>query len=149
MKKLVNKYKFYAQTRPNRLRAFFVVAALLILLGLISIVVAVLIQKDAPQQKQPSPISQQQEVQVAITKDGFLPAVLLVKKGAKITWTNTDDANHQIQANPHPTGESLLGLKSEILGSRQAYEYTADTSGNFGYHDYLNPTTNGTLQVQE
>jgi len=118
------------------------------LLLLISTLVAVLTQEDAPQ-KQPPPISQQQEAQVTITKDGFIPASLIVKKGTKIVWTNSDEATHQLQANPHPTGDSLPGLKSEILTPAQTYEYTADTTGTFGYHDHLNPTTNGTIEVQE
>jgi len=86
---------------------------------------------------------------VSITKDGFIPASLVVQKGTKIIWTNTDDNSHQIQANPHPTGDSLPSLKSEILNNTQTYEYTADTPGTYSYHDKLNPINNGTIEVQE
>ncbi len=85
---------------------------------------------------------------ITITKDGFVPANLVVKKGTKIEWVNTDSAIHQIQANPHPTGTSLPGLSSAILNTNQSYQYTANTSGSFGYHDHINPTVNGTLEVK-
>lgn len=87
--------------------------------------------------------------EVTITADGFEPATLLVEPGTKVIWTNTDDELHQVAANPHPTSEELPDLKSEILNEGQTYDFIAGQSGEFGYHDYQNPTTNGTLIVVE
>lgn len=87
--------------------------------------------------------------QVNITANGFEPATLLIQPGTKIVWTNSDDELHQVSANPHPTGDELPGLKSEILNEGQTYEFTADQNGEFGYHDYQNPTKNGTLIIAE
>ncbi len=86
---------------------------------------------------------------VNITKDGFEPSVISVKQGTKVVWTNTDDALHQIVANPYPVGTDLPGLKSEILNGAQTYTYVANSAGTFGYHDQLIPTKNGTLVVQQ
>ena len=85
---------------------------------------------------------------VRITSSGFQPATLSVKQGTKVTWTNDDATLHQIMANPFPKGTGLPGLKSQILNNGQTYTYVASTSGTFGYHDQLKPTTNGTLIVQ-
>lgn len=85
---------------------------------------------------------------VSITKDGFLPSSLMVHKGTKIIWTNKDDAPHQVYANPYPSGKSLPGLKSPVLRPTNKYEYVANSSGTFFYHDQLQPTTNATLQVK-
>ena len=135
-------FRGFLKSKP-RLAVALAIASVLILLGGLAYIISNLNQPD------PQETSQQSVAQITITKDGFIPATLAVKKGTRIIWTNTDSKMHQIQANPHPTGESLPGLKSEILNNTQTYEYTADTVGIYGYHDQLNPTTNGTLDVQE
>ncbi len=86
---------------------------------------------------------------VTITNNGFIPATISVKKGTKITWTNTDTKLHQVASNPYPKDDGLKGLKSEILNNNQSYSFTATETGNFGYHDDRNPTVNGTIQVKK
>lgn len=86
---------------------------------------------------------------VTITKDGFDPATLIVKKGTTIIWTNADDSEHQLYANPYPSGKSLPGLKSKVLSISQTYSYTVDKTGIYGYHDQLNPATNATFEVKD
>lgn len=122
----------------------------LVTLFLFSVLIALLIQKGSSTNTYRSSVAPQQQVlEVSISKDGFTPGTVEVKKGAKIRWINNDQTTHQLQANPHPTGESLPGLRSEILNNEQIYEYTADTTGAFGYHDQLNPTINGTIEVKD
>ena len=84
---------------------------------------------------------------VRITKTGFIPATISVKQGTKVIWTNSDTNLHQVASNPYPKDTILPSLKSEILNNSQTYEYTANTSGTFGYHDQINPTINGTLVI--
>ena len=86
--------------------------------------------------------------QVVITSSGFVPATLSIAPNTKVVWTNSDTKPHQIQANPHPTGDSLNELKSEILANAQSYNYTFTQTGSYSYHDYLNPSTNGTIEVR-
>lgn len=145
LKAQVARLRLWTREKPKVAVPILGAVALLILV-LISVLIAVMIQDDKPQVTTRQP--EGPAAQVTITANGFEPATLVVKKGTKIIWTNSDQAMHQIYANPHPTGESLPGLKSEILNSTQTYEYTADTVGTYGYHDQLNPTTNGTLDVQ-
>lgn len=140
----VAKLRFYAREKPKVAVPLYAAVAIIALL-LISTLIALVTKEDV---KYP-PVTQQPVAQIQITKNGFVPGTLVVKKGTKVVWTNTDGKMHQVQANPHPNGESLPSLKSEILNNTQTYEYTADTVGSFGYHDHLNPTTNGTLEVQE
>lgn len=99
--------------------------------------------------KQPPAPQKEASASIMITAAGFEPATLAVEKGTRITWTNSDTRPHQLQANPHPTGKSLPGLRSEILNNQQAYVYVASEAGTFGYHDHLNPTVNGNLDVKE
>jgi plastocyanin len=133
-------------TKNNTSKIFSAAIALLVLLTFILLIARII------DNSSPIPITKTDEVKTAeikITKNGFVPANLLVAKGTKVTWTNSDKTNHQLQANPHPTGESLPGLKSEILHNQQTYTYTTDTLGTFSYHDHLNPTTNGIIEVKE
>ncbi len=84
---------------------------------------------------------------VTVTAGGFVPATLSITKNTKVIWTNGDNKLHRIQANPHPTGDSLPGLKSEVLANGHTYEYTFTKTGTYAYHDFINPTTNGTIEV--
>lgn len=86
---------------------------------------------------------------VHITRTGFQPATLYVKRGTRVIWTNSDSSLHQVASNPYPKDTGLPGLKSEILNNAQAYTYVANTAGSFGYHDQINPTVNGTLVVKK
>lgn len=87
--------------------------------------------------------------EVRITRQGFEPSTLVVKRGTKITWSNADSGLHQVASNQYPTDKDLPGLKSEILNNAQTYTYVANTTGSFGYHDQMKPTINGTLVIQK
>lgn len=92
--------------------------------------------------------SEAREAQVTITPEGFLPATLIVNKNTTVVFTNNDDKPRQLQANPHPTGDSLPNFKSEVLGNNQTYSYTFKQSGIFRFHDHLDPTINGSIEVK-
>jgi plastocyanin len=87
--------------------------------------------------------------EVRITPKGFEPATLVVKRGTRIAWINTDSKLHQVVSNPYPKGGDLPDLKSEILNDGQTYTYTANKFGSFGYHDQMRPTFNGTITIQK
>ncbi len=123
---------------------WFIIGAAL-MLAVIGIVMIISSNK-AEEKKISSPAPRVNKV--LITPQGFTPAEITVKPGTKVIWTNDDTAIHQIYANPHPTGKSLPSLKSAILNNKQTYEYTFTKTGTYGYHDQLNPTTNGTINVK-
>lgn len=86
--------------------------------------------------------------QVRITSSGFEPSTVVVDKGSRVVWVNADNKLHQVASNPYPKDNGLAGLKSEILNNNQTYQYTANKTGTFGYHDEMQPTVNGTLEVK-
>lgn len=89
------------------------------------------------------------EVEVQITKDGFVPSTVSIAKGTKVTWTNVDDNPHRIASNPYPDHTELPSLDSkEALGPDTTYTYTFEEAGTFGYHDHYRPTMNGTIVVE-
>lgn len=101
------------------------------------------------------PVSQQVRVttlpsgpQVSISNDGFLPAVIKIKVGDSVTWTNTDTAAHLVAANPFPSHSELPSLNARTgLAKNQSYIFTFTTAGTYNYHDDFNPSLNGTVIV--
>ncbi len=50
---------------------------------------------------------------VLIENNEFVPAILTVKKGTTVTWTNKDQAEHWVVSDPHPTHSDLPDLDSK------------------------------------
>jgi plastocyanin len=76
---------------------------------------------------------------VSITKDGFVPATIQIKKGGQVTWTNTDSTSHQVITDPHPAHINLKDLDSDPLGQGDSFTFTFEKAGTYGYHDEMNP----------
>jgi len=89
------------------------------------------------------------ESRVSITKDGFIPAVVSIKKGSQVTWTNQDSSFHEIASDPHPTHNNLNTLTSDKLAEGDSFTFMFENSGTYSYHDESNPLEfNGVVIVQ-
>lgn len=77
--------------------------------------------------------------QVVITKDGFSPITIQIKKGDSVTWTNKDSSIHQVAADPYPSHSSLPPLDSGPLNANDSYNFPFEKSGTYTYHDEINP----------
>jgi plastocyanin len=88
--------------------------------------------------------------QIVITKDGFQPATIQILTGSQVTWTNADEAPHQVAADPHPTHTSIPGFDStKTLKKNESYSFIFDKPGTYTYHDEKNPLkTLGTIIVK-
>jgi plastocyanin len=78
---------------------------------------------------------------VQIKSTGFAPATVTINQGDSVTWTNTDNKDHQVVAN----GGSFA---SPILKPNQKYTRTFQNGGTFRYHDALYPALRGTVTVR-
>ena len=76
---------------------------------------------------------------VSITKNGFVPATIQIKKGSQVTWTNNDTSPHQVITDPHPSHTNLKGLDSDPLAAGESFTFTFEKTGTYGYHDEMNP----------
>lgn len=103
-----------------------------------------------PRPQTPDTAEQSATASVTISKDGFVPATIRIKKGTTVIWTCQDDSPHQLASDPHPIHEGLAGLDSEEpLAKGDTYSFTFDTIGTFTYHDHLNPLSLlGTVVVE-
>lgn len=78
---------------------------------------------------------------VEITKTGFMPATIKVKKNTSVEFVNKDSVAHWVASDPHPTHTLLPGFDSmQDLNTEDTYSFTFDQTGTFTYHDHLNPT---------
>lgn len=68
---------------------------------------------------------------------GYVPTTFTITRGTTVTWTNHDDANHEIQG---------TGFNSGILTTGQTYSHTFNTVGSFDYSD-TSSSIQGTVNV--
>jgi plastocyanin len=89
--------------------------------------------------------------QVDLSDMGVIPAVVKIKKGQSVTWTNKSSTLHEIAADPFPTKATLSELDSQdALAQGDSFTFTFDKPGTYTYHDQLNPlASKGTVVVEE
>jgi amicyanin len=73
----------------------------------------------------------------------FSPAVIKVKKGTTVTWTNNDSVEHTV------TAVDGVGPDSELLGKGESYSFTFNEVGTFGYMCKPHPSMKGEVTVVE
>ncbi len=87
---------------------------------------------------------------VKITKEGFVPKTLIVKIGATVVWTNTDDGRHTVTSGS--AGEVTAPLKSELLDKDATYEFNFAHGGlyegSYRYFDQVTKTLRGEIIVE-
>lgn len=86
---------------------------------------------------------------VVITNGLFVPSVVKIKRGDRVTWINRDLVDHWIASAPHPTHDGLKGFDSQgDLKPGESYSFTFDLTGVWKYEDHLNPSLVGVVNVE-
>jgi plastocyanin len=79
---------------------------------------------------------------VSIRNFAFDPAVITVKAGTTVTWTNTDQDPHTV------TSDGKSGpLNSKPLNQGDTYQYTFTKAGTFSYLCTIHPFMTATVTV--
>lgn len=68
---------------------------------------------------------------------------LKIKQGTTVTWTNKDDARHDIT----PDEASDNFMPSELLAKGKSYSYTFKEVGTYAYHCSPHPYMKATVEV--
>lgn len=125
--------------------------ALVLLIAIVAVAIYMLfanLNKSNDDNVSQQPVSNGVVAKVSITKDGFEPSTITVKKGTVVEWTSADEStSHVVAANPYPSHTDLPELVSPQLGSGAVYRFTFNETGTFKYHDDLKPTNGGTVIV--
>ena len=77
---------------------------------------------------------------VAIQNFAFSPAIVTVKAGTTITWTNQDQDPHTVTAMSGP-------FHSPTLTTGKSFQYTFSTPGHFDYLCTIHPFMTATVVV--
>ncbi len=82
-----------------------------------------------------------------VTYKGFavVQKKITVKKGTTVTWTNQDNAMHDVT----PVNETADFKASELFGKGKTYSMTFNTVGSFDYFCSPHPYMKGTVEVTE
>ncbi len=87
---------------------------------------------------------------VAVKNSAFFPAELKIKKGDTVVWTNFDSSPAWPASAFHPTHQVYPGFDAlKRINTGESYSFTFDKAGSWKYHDHLNPTSAGVVEVAE
>jgi plastocyanin len=81
------------------------------------------------------------KVEVKIDNFNFSPALLKVKAGTQITWTNGDDI-------PHTVVSESRAFKSKVLATGEKFTFVADKAGTYSYSCSIHPNMTGKVVVE-
>ena len=73
----------------------------------------------------------------------FSPSTLTVHVGDTVTWTNYDQAPHDVTTTSAP-----VAVKSQTLFTGQSFSYTFTTAGTYSYYCSIHPDMRATVTVQ-
>ncbi|MCI0438579.1 MAG: plastocyanin/azurin family copper-binding protein [Chloroflexi bacterium] len=74
------------------------------------------------------------EVQIDMSNIAFQSDKIIVSSGAKVVWVNRDGATHFVNADPHPSHNSLPGLNSLEIKTGESFGFTFSEPGEYAYH---------------
>ncbi len=105
--------------------------------------------QQAPETSTTTPSTDTQTAVVDITIKDFAydPAIIQIKKGTKVVWTNQDFTNHNVVADTTQTGG--LPTEAALLQKGQSQSFTFDTVGVFSYHCSPHSRMQGSVEVVE
>lgn len=89
-----------------------------------------------------SETSSVENITVDIRNFSFNPSTLTVKKGTKVTWTNSDNVAHTV------TSDSGNLLNSATLSPGQSFSFIFTNPGSINYHCAIHPTMKGKIIIQ-
>ncbi len=103
----------------------------------------------APEEPATTTILPKQKHEVTCSAEGFSPAVLSIKVGDIVTFTNKSKKGFWPASNSHPvhTDYPEFDAKKEIANGK-TYEFTFTKAGEWGYHNHLNPKMIGVVVVK-
>ena len=88
------------------------------------------------------------DIVVKITDTGFEPDTISIKQGQKVTFVNDMSDYAWPASNPHPTHTDYPEFDPKLpMKVGQAWSFTFNKIGHWGYHNHLAPEMRGTVNV--
>lgn len=87
---------------------------------------------------------------ITLTKDGFKPSELTIKKGTTIMFKNTTGNLYWPASNLHPSHLIYPEFDPQTpVAPTDTWSYTFEKVGEWKFHDHLSPYFTGTITVTE
>lgn len=102
-------------------------------------------QSASPNAPKIIPTSIPVEILITVTPNGFVPDVLMITPGTKITWVNKSSTTANVSSDP-VSAYSQLNLGD--FGQNNSVSLTFLGSGRYNYINNKNPQQKGTLVVK-
>ena len=111
--------------------------------------------------KMPAPISQEvangtvnqipvAAIVITLTKDGFVPDTVTIKKGDAITFKSTIGSLYWPASNLHPSHLLYAEFDPQLpLQPNDTWSFVFDQAGEWKFHDHLAPYFTGVITVTE
>lgn len=128
--------------RTKKVSRLIAILVVVIFLCLIGIVEAYRHNRTNPSSNTAAPVvtGKIQSAQVSVTSSGFTPQTVQVPLDTQVTWTNNDNASHEVAADPYPKDSSIPGFNNNVLLHKgDSYSFIFSKAGTYTYHDELNP----------
>lgn len=128
--------------KKHKLRWLWIAAIILALAVVIGLGAYVLFQrstKQASSQDCKNLIAKLPTAEIKISSAGFEPATINIKRCQQVNWTNTDGKPHEVAADPYPTSSTYPEFAGPALTQNDSFSFVFEKSGDFTYHDQLNP----------
>ncbi len=95
-----------------------------------------------------SEASDEADARVAYTDNGFEPNELAVTVGQTVIFVNNSSRSMWVASDDHPTHTDDPDFDDgQGVGPGEAFAYTFDEVGEWGYHNHLNDSDEGTITV--
>ena len=92
--------------------------------------------------------SQESEVTITYTEDGFSLSADTVKSGGTVKFVNDSEEEIEPMSNPHPIHTDNPELNVGDLESSASKTVKLTTKGTWGFHNHYDPDTGGTITVE-
>lgn len=97
-----------------------------------------------------APLAAPVEMNIVYTDEGFSPRLLSVKGGTAITFTNQSSHSLWVASNPHPVHTNYAEFDERAsIDKGGKYSFTFGKTGNWKYHNHLNPGMQGEVNVKD
>lgn len=89
---------------------------------------------------------------ITISAAGVSPKDIVVTRGARVTFVNSDGVGHDMNSNPHPEHTSCTDMNVGFVASAQSGQtQVLNIARTCGYHDHNQPSNTalqGTIRIE-
>jgi plastocyanin len=100
--------------------------------------------------KTESAVTEPQSLVLAYTDSGFSVSQVVINVGDSVVFKNNSNRSFWPASDPHPVHTELSAFDSRTeVAPGQSFTMTFNQPGNWGFHNHLNSSEQGTVSVRQ